>query len=331
MRHPICWSNSFSVIVCLGAACLPLSAQDSGHTTSHSVTAARARTDAAPSGRRRLAPGTEVVVASGDTPDGRPYVALLEDASGLTVLRLTDPELPRAVRRVLRDMAGEHPDYMASADRRGTHVRGSVRVSPDGVFLSDQRVVGLDELIEHIAIADIVSIEGRGERPLNVNPRPFLVGIEGGGEASFISKGGDLRATFSLGSRGRSVFEGFVGGYRGTKRWDIGVYGFQFRRPIQRFSRPNVEPFASFGFMGAFGRFDTSSCSNATCRRREVTYVFPPALGLVGVGLHKTVNPRLAVRVEAQGAIALFVPLGVRISAGVSTPLGRTTFRRTGS
>ena len=55
------------------------------------------------------------------------------------------------------------------------------------------------------------------------------------------------------------------------------------------------------------------------------THVLPPLLGLAGVGVQYTVTPHLAVRIESQAAIALIIPVGVRVAAGVPIPLGRVT------
>ena len=103
-----------------------------------------------------------------------------------------------------------------------------------------------------------------------------------------------------------------------------GTYGFQITQPIDRGRRPGFQPFATFGLMGIFGRAEAYKCSNGSCQPYlNTTKVLPPLLGLAGVGVQYTVTPRLAVRVESQAAIVLIIPVGVRISAGVSIPLGR--------
>ena len=54
-----------------------------------------------------------------------------------------------------------------------------------------------------------------------------------------------------------------------------------------------------------------------------MTYVLPPLLLLAGAGFQHIVTPHLAVQLESQVGIALFIPVGIRVAAGVSIPLGR--------
>jgi hypothetical protein len=56
---------------------------------------------------------------------------------------------------------------------------------------------------------------------------------------------------------------------------------------------------------------------------RTDTYVSLPLIGLIGGGYQHDIVRRLAVRVEAQAVMAFVLPVGVRMAAGVSVPLGR--------
>jgi hypothetical protein len=169
--------------------------------------------------------------------------------------------------------------------------------------------------------------------PAAAQDRPqsrFELGIGGGGETSLITNGADLRLRISVPrDRGRSV-EAFVGGYRGTNGFDAGVYGLQVKRPVAWRRRPGVEPFATMGAMGLITRYGSRDCP-LTCQAHDTIHVLPPFIGLVGGGVQYTVASRLAVRIESQVAIVLVVPIGVRVAAGVSIPLGRGTFRDGGS
>jgi hypothetical protein len=172
--------------------------------------------------------------------------------------------------------------------------------------------------------------------PLRAQPqqdptsRPLEIGIAGGGEVSPISSGGDLRLNLTVPRSERRALEFFVGGYRGSNDFDLGVYGFQVRRPMAKRRRPGVEPFVTLGVMGFFDRFEASRCRDGGCRAERSFRVFPPVLGLIGVGAQYTIRPRLAVRVESQAAMALIIPVGFRFAAGVSMPLGGATFRHSG-
>jgi hypothetical protein len=166
---------------------------------------------------------------------------------------------------------------------------------------------------------------GPGGAPLTAG-RLVEIGVGGGGVTSFLGNGGDLRVTVTVPRGERRSIEGFVGVYRGNDALETrGVYGFQVRQPIERGRRPGFEPFATFGIMGIVARYQTSDCPYASCRPHTSTHVLAPFLGLAGVGVQYAVTPHLAVRLESQAAIALIVPVGVRVAAGVSIPLGRIT------
>jgi hypothetical protein len=162
--------------------------------------------------------------------------------------------------------------------------------------------------------------------PVTAQDRPVEIGVAVGGVASFVGNGGDLRVTVTVPRGDRRSIEGFVGVYRGNDVFDTrGVYGFQIKQQIARGRRSGPEPFATFGIMGLVTRYETSDCSYASCRRYTSTRVLAPFLGFAGVGVQYAVTPHLAVRLESQAAVALIIPVGIRVTAGVSIPLGRIT------
>jgi hypothetical protein len=111
----------------------------------------------------QMKPGTEIVVTvKGSPPAERHCVAA--DEADLTVLNLTDPTLPAAARDVLRDMAANHPDYFALADKQ-SFVNGTVRVAPDGVSFADRKVADLGQVVETIARNDIDEIKTPTKAP----------------------------------------------------------------------------------------------------------------------------------------------------------------------
>ena len=156
--------------------------------------------------------------------------------------------------------------------------------------------------------------------------RPVQIGVGVGGVTSFVGNGGDVRVTVSVPLGERRSIDGFVAAYRGDAIENFvttGTYRFQITQPIDRGRRPGFQFFATFGLMGIFGRAEAYKCSNGSCQPYlNTTKVLPPLLGLAGVGVQYTVTPRLAVRVESQAAIFLIIPVGIRVSAGVSIPLG---------
>lgn len=108
---------------------------------------------------RELAPAAEVVVtAKGSQPGSRYFV--LADESGLTVLNLSDPALPGASTRVLRDMASQHPEYFAAMQKSGAFGQGNVRAGRDGVFVAGRKVADLGQVVETLARDDVSEITG---------------------------------------------------------------------------------------------------------------------------------------------------------------------------
>jgi hypothetical protein len=91
----------------------------------------------------------------------------------------------------------------------------------------------------------------------------------------------------------------------------LGFYGVQFRQYVRGIGNARLEPFVTYGAMGVFYREYSGMAAT------------PPILGFVGGGLQQRIARRAAVRVEAQGIAAFVIPVGVRVAAGVSVPIGR--------
>jgi hypothetical protein len=150
--------------------------------------------------------------------------------------------------------------------------------------------------------------------------RPVEIGVGVGGVTSLGGAGGDMRVSVTIPRGERRSIEGFAGIYRGNDAFDTrGVYGLQIRQPMAR-SRPSG--FFSFGLMGIVARHEVPDCPHVNCATHMSSYVLPPLLLLAGAGFQHTVTPHLAVQLESQVGIALFIPVGIRVAAGVSIPLG---------
>jgi hypothetical protein len=109
---------------------------------------------------RTLVPGTEIIVTvHGSLPRGRYVIEVGE--SDLTVLNVTDPTLPRAVTRVLQNLASKHPEYLTRTPMAGQFVDQAVRVGSDGVFVADQKVADLQHVVETNAREEIAEIKIR--------------------------------------------------------------------------------------------------------------------------------------------------------------------------
>ncbi len=102
---------------------------------------------------RTLEPGTAITVTVQGSPPGKRLVVLADEAS-LIVLDLSYPGLPAAAARILRDMTTSHPEYFAAVQAR-VFGEGDVRVGPSGVFLANQKVADLGQVVERISRTDV--------------------------------------------------------------------------------------------------------------------------------------------------------------------------------
>jgi hypothetical protein len=112
---------------------------------------------------RKLEPGTEITVRiRGSQAGNRSFVSA--DEVGLTVLNLTDPTLPSAVKAVLREMASKNPGYL-TGEREGGVLSGDVRVEREGIFVKNQKTADLRQLLERIPRAEVAEIVRPGRLP----------------------------------------------------------------------------------------------------------------------------------------------------------------------
>jgi hypothetical protein len=179
---------------------------------------------------RKLEPGTEITVtANGSQPSKRNVLSA--DEAGITVLNLADPTLPAAGREVLRDVASTHPEYFPAAKQgRQFILEKSVRMGPDGVFVADLRVAGLDQIAQTLARTDVVEIDAKigsaGHKTLGT-----VLGVFGGAFLGMLCKGtgigsGDspgLGCAYLLAPIG-AVAGGLAGRYAFTRKTEVVIY-----------------------------------------------------------------------------------------------------------
>ena len=125
--------------------------------------------------------------------------------------------------------------------------------------------------------------------------------------------GGDVRVTVPVADRGDVEVLGAYGQSPDRSADIVGLYGGQFRLHLGQPWTGPVHPFLTFGAIGILehSRFRTT--------------LSPPMLGFVGGGVEHRVRPRLLVRAEAQSVVFAVIPVGVRVAAGVSIPIGSPT------
>jgi len=102
---------------------------------------------------QRFDVGTRVKVTVGTAPAVERYFVLLNDAE-VVVLNLTAENIPK---RRLLGMAADNPSWIAGTSKT-TYRDSDLRIGPEGVFVKDQKVAELGQVVERIPRARITSI-----------------------------------------------------------------------------------------------------------------------------------------------------------------------------
>lgn len=98
----------------------------------------------------KLEPGTAVLVTVGDERPRARHIVLSDD-TGLTLIN-TAP-LTAGARRDLLYVARNQPAHFAPGETN--FVYKSVRVTPDGVFVADQKIAERDRVVERVRRSDV--------------------------------------------------------------------------------------------------------------------------------------------------------------------------------
>jgi len=152
-------SVSLAVIISLTAS-LPVAAQQQGNYYSSSLSNwSRVRT---------IVPGTRISVGIADPDEVEQYFLDATDEA-ITLLDLTNRDLPRLARRTVVHVAARHPGLFTST--RWTEVTdGPVRVNQDGVFVKGHRVAALEDIVKTIDRGDVGEVSRRAR--VSTSPRP---------------------------------------------------------------------------------------------------------------------------------------------------------------
>jgi hypothetical protein len=155
--------------------------------------------------------------------------------------------------------------------------------------------------------------------------RPTTFDVVFGAMQSYGGGGVDLRVSGAVPVTERRSIELFAGvSESGDVLNTQGVYGVQIRR-LHGSDNANRQTYTSAGFMGVVTRYEAPDCLYADCDWTSTNHVTPPFLLLLGGGVDFHAKPRLKVHLESQVALALYVPVSVRVGIGVSIPLGHLT------
>ena len=115
---------------------------------------------------RSLAPGAKVLVTVEGAPPGERHIVDVDERA-LTIVNLANPLLPKSAVDELQRAAAQHPEYFSAALQGGTVILAKgLRLQQDGVFINDQRVATLAQIVERIARQNVLEIarlrRGRG-------------------------------------------------------------------------------------------------------------------------------------------------------------------------
>jgi hypothetical protein len=170
----------------------------------------------------QLAPAADVVVTTrGSQPRSRHFVAA--DEFALIVLNLTQPGLPARSTQVLRDMASQRPDYFVAVQKSGTFAQADVRIGRDGLFVANQRIADLEQVVERFARGDISEIRGPVVARGSV-PGAILGGWIGFAVGAVPALGGAAEGAAWLLLTGSVAVGGFLGHYWSSHETEGIVY-----------------------------------------------------------------------------------------------------------
>jgi hypothetical protein len=237
-----------TLVLALAASALPAAAQEQTDTLgsfglhdpateatpgplSRTITRERIRLALAPHGGsadaewsrvRTVEPGREITVTIRGSQAAKRYFVSADDV-GLTVLNLTDPTLPAAAARWLREIALQHREYFGRAAKGETFLLDNLRLTSAGVLVAHRKVADLQHVVETGARKEVAEIrtrqKGRGVwGHLGPVGGYFIGAMSGGVVAGLVCQAAVGRDRCDSGA---FLTGGLVGGIAG------GVYGFR--------------------------------------------------------------------------------------------------------
>lgn len=138
------------------------------------------------------------------------------------------------------------------------------------------------------------------------------IGASGGTIVSWFTEayfGGDVRVTTPVNENGDVEVLAGIPSAEARREGLAGFYAVQYRQRIRKGATATLQPFATYGAMGLV-------------MPGSDPVILPPFIGLVGGGVERRFAGGVALRVEAQGVVAIIVPAGIRMAAGLTVPIG---------
>jgi len=103
---------------------------------------------------RWLKPGTAVTLRTSRSGSHRRYFIRADD-DAITLLNVSDPNVPSDVANLLRHKIAEHPDYFPLPTGRTIALDSRAYLSRSGVVVAGQNIAAYDQVVERIPRADV--------------------------------------------------------------------------------------------------------------------------------------------------------------------------------
>jgi hypothetical protein len=106
-----------------------------------------------------LAPAAPILL----TKTGEPAVSryfIFADASEILVLNLTDPALPAAATRALRELVAQRPEDYRRMRSSGSFESNGVRIGREGLIVGGRRIADLTQVVESVARDQVREVRG---------------------------------------------------------------------------------------------------------------------------------------------------------------------------
>lgn len=129
---------------------------------------------------KTLVPGTRISVGVARPDEVQQYFVSATDDT-LTVLDLTNRDLPRAARKAVLAVAATQPGLFTAA-LWSEVIDGQVRVNQDGVFVKGRRLAAIEDILRTMHRVDVDRIsrstrsQRRSSRDIELPPPPVMYG-----------------------------------------------------------------------------------------------------------------------------------------------------------
>jgi hypothetical protein len=155
-------------------------------------------------------------------------------------------------------------------------------------------------------------------------------------EGPSIAPVADFRVTLPFSPR-FSLEGGMALGHEGEHSFQLfeGAYSVQVKQRLVRASQGGFHPFLTYGAMGYFERrrypaysFTRPDGTLVSEPGGSYTNAILPLLAVFGGGVRQQLGSRVAIRADAQLITILWIPVGTKLSTGLTVSVGSRRARR---